>query len=68
MKNETAIYYLKKISQNCFLTSQDDQMLVDLYSNTPADIRDNILRNIAKLSEENDVAIRGAIRNKIRQG
>lgn len=66
MRNETAICYITKISRNCFLTGQDDQKLTDLYSNTPADIRDNLLRDIAKVSEINDVAIRGAIRNRIR--
>jgi hypothetical protein len=63
MKDENAIYYIKKISRNCFLDSQDDEKLADLYLNSPEDTRNDMLRDIAKVSETKDVAVRGAIRN-----
>jgi hypothetical protein len=66
MKDENAIYYIKKISRNCFLTSQDDVKLADLYLNSPEDTRNDMLRDIAQVSGTRDVAVRGAIRNRIR--
>jgi hypothetical protein len=66
MKDEIAIYYIKKISRNCFLDSQDDKKLADLYLNSPEDTRNDMLRDIAQVSETKDVAVRGAIRNRIR--
>jgi hypothetical protein len=67
MINEDARYYFRRIRENCFLESKDEEKLVNLYINSPEGMRDEVLRNVSRLSETRDVAIRAAIREKIRR-
>jgi hypothetical protein len=56
---------LRSISINCMLTGQERDKLVQMYLNTDANQRDQMIEDIEKMSRIRDVGIRRLIKEKI---